>query len=172
MDDLRKKVKGERSFLEKIGKIIPGYSGYKERDMRREADKMLRMYMVQQIDTSMGAVKDLIGEMTQAMKIKLLDLADRPLKKMEKLRDRIKFADAGYTGWFEAIKMTPEVLDKIYEFDDALLTAVQGFGPKIQEARAAVSDDDKLKAALAELYSLVDAADINFNERDNMLMNK
>ena len=170
MDDLRENIRGERSFLEKIGRIIPGYSGYKEKLMRQEADKLLRDYLVQQINVQMGYMKDLIDEMTRAMKIKNLDLVDRPLKKLEKVRDRIRFASHGYTGWFSATKVDTSVLDKMYEFDNALLDDVGIVAEKVQAARNSVDDDAALVAALQELHRIIDETDVQYNERDNFVL--
>lgn len=172
MDDLRDNVKGGRSFLEKIGKIIPGYSGYKEKLERQEADKLIRDYVVKQLDVQNGLIKDLVDEMTRAMKIKQLDLADRSLKKLEKVRDRIKFADHGYTGWFEPVDIDKNVLDKMYEFDAALVDAAAQLNAEITKARAAVADDDQLKAALNGLYTLIDGIDQGYNQRENFILNK
>jgi hypothetical protein len=172
MDDLKDKIHGERSFLEKIARIIPGYSGYKERLERQEADKMLRDYLAQQLDVQMGYLRDLIDEMTRSMKIKSLDLVDRPLKKLEKLRDRIRFADHGYTGLFEPLKVDIGVLNKMYEFDNSLLEFVVSLDGAIKETRALVEDDARLQDGLKTLHQLVDQTDIRFNERENFLLNK
>jgi len=172
MEDLRKRVKDERSFLEKVGKLIPGYSGYKEKLIRQEGDKLLRDWLAGKIQTSMGYLKDLIDEMTRSMKIKLLDHVDRPLKKLEKLRDRIKYADRGYTGWFAAVDVDKDLLDRMYEFDNSLIDLVAEIEQLIRAAQAAVSEDEKLVAALKSLTDLVAQADVNYNERENLILNK
>ena len=38
-EDYLKKVKRERGLLEKIMSYIPGYRGYKEKELRRESDR-------------------------------------------------------------------------------------------------------------------------------------
>lgn len=172
MEDLRKRVKDERSFLEKVGKLIPGYSGYKEKLIRQEGDKLLRDWLSGKMQTSMGYLKDLIDEMTRSLKIKLLDHVDRPLKKLEKLRDRIKYADRGYSGWFAAVDVDKGLLDRMYEFDAALIDLVEEIDQLIRAAQAAVSDDEKLIAALTSLSECVAQADVNYNERENLILNK
>ena len=172
MDDLRDKIKGGRSFLEKIGKIIPGYSGYKEKLMRQEADKLLRDYMVQKLGESMGYMRDIIDELSRGMKLKFMDAADRPLKKCEKLKDRIKFADHGYTGWFEPVKVDTSVLDKIYEFDNALIEFTAQLDAKVREVKGNVGNDEALEPGLKELYAMIDETDRAYNERENFLLQK
>lgn len=170
MDDLRKKVHDGRSLLEKIGKIIPGYSGYKKKLERQEADKLLRDYLVQQLNLAMGKLKDLLDELSRGMKLKFMNDVDRPLKNLEKLRDRIKFADHGYSGWFEPAKIDTGVLDRVYEFDAELIDRVDELKQLIQQAINNVSDDDQLKADLKALQQVITAEDERFYERENFII--
>lgn len=172
MDDLRDKIKGGRSFLEKIGKIIPGYSGYKEKLMRQEADKLIREYLVQKISETMGIMRDIIEELSRGMKLKYMDAADRPLKRCEKLKDRIKFADHGYTGWFEPVKMDTDVLDKIYEFDNALVDFAAALDAKAREVKAAIDNVEVFEQGLKDLFTMLEEADLKYNERENFLLQK
>ena len=41
--DARDAVEGSLGGVENIARMIPGYSGYKEKELRREADKLLRV---------------------------------------------------------------------------------------------------------------------------------
>lgn len=170
MEDLRKKVHDGRSLLEKIGKIIPGYSGYKKKLERQEADKLLRDYLVQQMNQVMDRLKDLLDELSRGMKLKFMDGVDRPLKNLEKLRDRIKYADHGYTGWFEPAKIDTAVLDRIYEFDAALIDRVEALKALIGQALQDSGDDDKLSAALKTLQQEVSDQDAQFYERENFII--
>ena len=55
MEDYRVKVKTQKSTLEKIMGYIPLYHGYKEKELRRESDKILRNFIFQISDKhSMG----------------------------------------------------------------------------------------------------------------------
>jgi len=170
MDDLRDRIKGERSFLEKIGKIIPGYSGYKEKLMAQEADKLLREHLVQKLSESMGHMRDIIDELSRGMKLKFMDAADRPLKKCEKLKDRIKFADHGYSGWFESLKVDSSVLDKMYEFDNRLIEFSSRLDERVRELKSNVGNDEALEPGLKQLYAMIDETDRAYNERENFLI--
>ncbi len=43
MGDLVKRIEGARNKLEEMVKDIPGYKGYKDKEVRREADKLVRL---------------------------------------------------------------------------------------------------------------------------------
>ena len=140
--------------------------------MRQEADKLLRDWIAGKLSLDMGYLRDLIEEMTRQIKIKLMNDVDRPLKKLEKLKDRIKFAERGYTGWFAAVDVDKNLLDRMYEFDDALVELPGQIETAIRAAQAAVADDAALVAALKSLNDLVAAADIAYGEREDLILNK
>lgn len=170
MDDLRDKVKGGRSLLEKIGRIIPGYSGYKNKLERQEADKLLRDYIVSKLDMQSGNIKNLIDELQRGMKMKHLTRADGSLKKLEKYRDRIKFANHGYSGLFEPVKVDTAVLDKMYDFDNALIDVAEQINKNISAVLANIDDDDALKMGLDTLYKLISDADDFYGKREQIII--
>ena len=48
--DIRDRVMGDKpnDFLHKIAGIVPGFNGYMDRERRRDADKLLRVYLAHQ----------------------------------------------------------------------------------------------------------------------------
>ena len=51
------KVKGERGLLEKIMGYIPGYHGYKEKELRRESDRLVRMEAVSRLKAAKTSIR-------------------------------------------------------------------------------------------------------------------
>ena len=47
--DLRERIKGAFTKLEDMAKDVPGYKGYKEKEVRREADKLLRLKLARDL---------------------------------------------------------------------------------------------------------------------------
>jgi hypothetical protein len=47
--DYLAKIKEERTLTEKIIGYIPGYRGYKEKELRRESDRLVRMDVVNRL---------------------------------------------------------------------------------------------------------------------------
>ena len=68
------KIKDEMSGIEKLAAKIPGYKGYKEKEMRREADKLLREH----IASRMRSVKSQLDSLsTDLIGVGKLDLLER-----------------------------------------------------------------------------------------------
>jgi hypothetical protein len=70
--------------------------------------------------------------------------------KMRTFIDRIRHAAYGYSSFFSAIKVDTVKLDKIYEYDQALLEGIEGFGGILDSLASAV-EEDQIKGYIAAL---------------------
>ena len=50
--DLVDKIQEGQNFLEKIASKIPGFAGYREKERRRDADRINREHLAVQLETS------------------------------------------------------------------------------------------------------------------------
>jgi hypothetical protein len=64
--------------------------------------------------------------------------------------DRIRHAAYGYSSFFSALKIDADVLDKIYDYDQALLGGVDIIG-NTMETLATAEDPEQIKALIADL---------------------
>ena len=60
MSDAYERIKGEQGLVEKIVSYIPGYHGYKEKELRRETDKLVREFSVQKLKEAKVALNEAI----------------------------------------------------------------------------------------------------------------
>ena len=51
------KIRGEMGLMEKIMRYIPGYRGYKEKEIRRESDRLIRMESALRLQKAKDAVR-------------------------------------------------------------------------------------------------------------------
>ena len=61
--DMRNVVADGMSGFEKLINKIPGYSGYKEKEMRRDADKLLRDHIYGVLTEQRRRIEDIQGEL-------------------------------------------------------------------------------------------------------------
>ena len=111
----------ERNFFEKIANIIPGIAGYRAKENRRETDKRLREYIASKIDQCRLKIEQIKVAATDEGDLDLLDDLGRLDSRMQRTADAIRFADYGYTGFFDQVKIREEELDRIYKYDEAML---------------------------------------------------
>ena len=137
--DLREKVSEAMSGLEKLAASLPGYQGYKEKEIRRQADKLLREQLARRFEEQRRRVSALQEQLVSSGRIELTDDLERAVMKLQRVIDRLKTASYGYAGFFDAVKVKEDQLDALYAFDNALLD-------KVAELTAAV---DKVATALS-----------------------
>lgn len=61
MSKVYEKVKERVRLVEKIELFVPGFRGYKEKELRRESDRIIREYLLRKINAS---YEDFKGVMT------------------------------------------------------------------------------------------------------------
>ena len=164
--DLVGKIQEGQNFLEKIASAIPGFKGYREKERRREADQICREHVAKLLE---GAKKDLDALSANASRVGALDAIndiETARKRLDKVAARIRYADRGYAGFFDAIKIDDAVLDRVYRFDLALLKGVE---EALEASRAAAATEGGVGLALKGFIDRLDALDDALAEREQIL---
>lgn len=167
MKDLRGAA--DERLLEKIARVIPGYGGYKDKELRREADKLQRTYLSKRIREEKARLERVNGELGRKLFMDAIGEADRTAKRMEKVMDRVRFASYGYAGFFDLVKVRENELDKIYEYDAGLLEDVEKISRSISELEDSLESQSEARSRIGELNSLVIGLDAKLNEREDLL---
>jgi hypothetical protein len=159
----------DERLLEKIARVIPGYGGYKDKELRREADKLQRTYLSKRIREEKARLERVNGELGRKLFMDAIGEADRTAKRMEKVMDRVRFASYGYAGFFDLVKVRENELDKIYEYDAGLLEDVEKISRSISELEDSLESQSEARSRIGELNSLVIGLDAKLNEREDLL---
>ena len=162
-------VEDSRSGLGKLISKIPGYHGYKEKENRRAADKLLREFLAGELDEQRRRLAELQRQMLEGGGLLLVDDVDRAVTKVQKLADTIRTASYGYAGWFDAIKVKEEQLDSLYSFDEGMLEAVSAIKTAIEGLAGAIAAGEDQKPAIMAVVSAAEAANVRWRERTNVL---
>jgi hypothetical protein len=160
MMDGSEAARDRRNLIERIGAKIPGIKTYLEREMQREVDKMERDWLAAELDRARGALQGKVRDWSRSGNLANLDLASSMEKLLDRLANRIRHADYGYSAVFQAVKIREEQLDQLYAFDLALIETVDGLANQI-EALPATASEEAVRAAL----SSIEVADRQFDER-------
>lgn len=165
---LIQKVQDEMSGFEKLVAKIPGYQGYKDREQRREADKLLRDHIAQRMRTVKTQLDALQMDLISAGKLDLLDEAGSSATQLQTFIDRVRTASYGYAGVFDAVKIEEDDLERVYEFDASLLSYVDRIEDAITRAREGVEGEDA-RAQILMVRDLAREANATFDERQAVL---
>lgn len=170
MDDLRETVGASLGGFENLVRKIPGYQGYKEKELRREADKLLRMEMAARFDDQRKRLSELQHKLISLAKIEFLDDLERAVMKLQLLIDRVKTASYGYAGLFDAVKVKEEQLDALYEFDNQMLGFVDEVASDVDQVASAITAGEGISNAIAQLVDTVDEANLTFGHREEAIL--
>jgi len=168
--DVREKVTEALGGLEKLVAKIPGYQGYKEKEMRREADKLLREHLARQFEGQRRSITNLQKHLIDSRQVLLLDDLESGVMKLQYLIDRLKTASYGYAGFFDAVKVKEKQLDALYEFDNALLDEVPKVADAINKVSTAISAKEGVAEAVADLVSTIQGVNETFNKRQDVIL--
>jgi len=151
--------------LERVAQVIPGYKGYKEKELRREADKLLRMHLTRQLEEQWRRLSGLQKRLIDMGRLELVGALEEAVMKLQTFMDRLKTASYGYSGFFDAIKVREEQLDALYEFDNALLEEVPKVAAGIDKVAEAIAAKKGMAEAIADLAAVLQAIIETFNKR-------
>jgi hypothetical protein len=168
--DLRETVQSQLGGFEALVAKVPGYKGYKEKEQRREADKLLRIQLAGKLDEQRKRLAEIQVQLISGVQIEFVDDAERAVMKLQLLIDRIKSASYGYAGLFDAVKVKEDELDRLYEFDNQLVDEVDQIAAGIDKVTSAVMAGNGIGVALAELILTVEQANLTFNHRREAIL--
>lgn len=136
MAKLRETLREQRGALQRVRAHLPGFGGYCEREERREADKLLRDFGASRLER-IG--HDLQESIAKAALEEIGELNDLVLA-VEKLRNELRFADRGYSGFFDEAKLDSDAaLDALYAQDERIVAQVEEIAAQTADADLSVS---------------------------------
>ncbi len=161
-------VKGEMSGFEQLVAKIPGYKGYKEKEQRRDADKLLRDHIAAQMRTAKRQLDALQTDLISAGKLDLLDETGSAATQIQTFIDRVRTAPYGYGGLFDASRIKEDDLDRVYEFDAALVSYADRIEGAISRAQEGLEGED-VRSLVLMIRDLGREANATFDERADVL---
>jgi hypothetical protein len=151
MTDLYHDIKAERGRIESFLGKIPGYKGYKEKEMRREADKLLREALARRVEKQWRRLPDVQKQLLSNGQIEWLDDIESINMKLQTFIDRLRTATYGYSGFFDAVRVKEDDLDLLYNFDLGLDEQVDEIEAAVDTLSTAAMNDEEIGAAVARL---------------------
>lgn len=115
--DLRQRVDDDRGFLKRLQLLVPGYRGYREGEDIRAADSLLRIQVADKIKNGRMTVENTRQALVQANQFGTLNDLAPLLADLMRLEGQIRHAEQGYTGISPAVRINPQQLDRLYEYD-------------------------------------------------------
>ena len=170
LGDLTEKIQASQSKLEEFAAKIPGYDGYKRKEQRREADKLLRMHVARQYEEQLKRLNGVQYTMTSQGKLKAIMTLERAVMKLQLLIDRLKTASYGYAGLFAAVKVDEDVLDRLYDFDEQMMSGVDELSGILDQLEEAANSDQDTAPLANDLVRTLEAFNDTFSRRQDVIL--
>ena len=165
VSDYRRTVEDSQSGFEKLVGSIPGYQGYKERELRREADKALRTHLARRFDEQRRHLVGVMAQLTNAGQLTETVALERANLRLQLLIDRLRTAAYGYAGLFDAFKVEQAELDALYEFDSTLATGVDRVAELIGSIEGLAGKGENTSAEASALLDVLQELNDTFGRR-------
>lgn len=169
MSDFFEKVSSQVDPFKKLVSYIPGFSGYVERQNRRDADKLLRETVARRFEEQWSRASNLQAELVSNGKIAFVDDMEKASLALRTFIDKISTAARGYSGMFDAVKINEKELEAIYQFDAAFFDLGDQVKSALDNVEASMGDDAALPAAIRNITTLSRLAVETFERRSEVV---
>jgi hypothetical protein len=159
------KAREGQNLLEKLANMIPGFRGYREKELRRDTDRLEREHLASRLEDVKGVFNDVATAVSRSGNLDAINDVETAKKRLDKVVARIRYADRGYGGFFDAVKVDETVLAKVYEFDVSLVEGVNA----VRDAAAQASGAPDAKAGIRAVITEIDRIDASLAEREAIL---
>jgi len=171
MSDLYNQIVGQRGSFERLVARMPGFGGYVDKSARRTADRMLRDHIADQFTQRINRLSEIEGKLLNGGGLSSMSKTANVKMKLQTFRDRVKTAAPGYSGFSEKIKVDAEALERLYNFDEALIRYCDKLDEALNTLDQNVTSNEGIDDAIAKLDGLATEANEAFTLREDVLTN-
>jgi hypothetical protein len=165
MDQFFEKVTSQQDPFKKLASYIPGFSGYVNRQNRRDADKILRDTVARRFEEQWKRSSQLQSDLVSSGMIEYVDDMEKASLQLRTFIDKITTAPRGYSGLFDAVKINEPELLALYQFDAAFFDLAEQIGRGLDNVEASLAEEAALPAAIRNVISLARLAVETYNRR-------
>ena len=169
MSELYDQIVSQRGSFERLLARIPGFRGYIDKAARRTADRMIRDHVADLLTQRIYKLVVLENRLLDNNGLSYMSKTTSVKTKLQTYRDRVKAAAPGYSGFMEAVKVDSEELERLYSFDEAQLRYADRFGEGLDALETAISNNEGIDDAIANLDQLTHEANEAFSMRETVL---
>ncbi|MBP3385983.1 MAG: hypothetical protein J6K69_03920 [Candidatus Methanomethylophilaceae archaeon] len=160
-------IKSKMTLAERVAMYVPGYRGYRERNLRRDEDRAVRNELSRAIQ---GTKQEL------ATVQRTLVRQPGPMMDVERIRTKVdrydidvKKAANGYSGFHASMKVQQEDLDRLVEWDAGLFDDIELLRQHTSELMAATDSDGEVQTCIRQLERTIDSLIESYNQRESIM---
>jgi hypothetical protein len=170
--DVYSDVKSQMRLSERIAAFLPGFRGYKEKELRRESDKLIRNHLYLKLSTAKTDLRDISQKLADRRYFDVMTDMDRLLAKVDRVVEKVNHASYGYSGFFDAVKIKEDSLDRMIDFDNKLIDNVTALTNEIDAFKAELASGvtTNLKARVQAVTGKLESLEDTFDSRQEVIL--
>jgi hypothetical protein len=169
--DAYAQAKSQMRLSERIAAALPGFRGYKEKELRRESDKLIRNNLYLKLTKDKDNVKTIAQKIADKRYMDVLTDIDRLNAKMDRIAEKVNHASYGYAGFYDIVKVKEENLDRMITFDNQLLDEVNALTSSIEELKTQLLSNNfaNLKDKIQTIADKFELLEDTFDKREQVI---
>jgi hypothetical protein len=170
--DLYADAKSQMRLSERIAAAIPGFRGYKEKELRRESDKLIRNHLYLKLSGAKSDLKTIFQKLSDRRYFDVLTDMDRLVAKMDRVVEKVNHASYGYSGFFDVVKVKEENLDRMIDFDNQLVDEVNSLTADVHAFKAELMTGEfkNSKERIQNLTEKLETFEEAFDKRGEVIL--
>jgi len=170
--DVYAQAKSQMRLSERIAAALPGFRGYKEKELRRESDKLVRNHLAQKLSKGKDNVRSISQKIADKRYLDTLTDVDRLVAKMDRITEKINHASYGYSGFFDIVKIKEENLDRMIAYDNQLIESVNALTESIDALKTQLLGGDytNLKDKIQVITGKFEMLENTFDKRQEVIV--
>jgi hypothetical protein len=170
--DVYSDVKGQMRLSERITAFVPGFRGYKEKELRRESDRLIRNQLYLKLSSAKTDLRTISQKLADRRYMDVLTDVDRLLAKMDRVVEKVNHASYGYSGFFDAVKVKEENLDNMINFDNKLIESIAVLSDEVDAFKADLASGvaPNLKTRILAVSEKLESLEDTFDSREKVIL--
>ena len=169
--DLYAEAKKQMRLSERIAAAIPGFRGYKEKELRRESDKLIRNNLYLKLSKAKKDLKTVFQKLSDRRWFDVLTDMDRLMAKVDRVTEKVNHASYGYSGFFDIVKVKEENLDRMIDFDNQLIDEVNSLAADVGAFKSEITKGEakNAKEQIQNIGEKLEGFEETFDKRDDVI---
>jgi hypothetical protein len=170
--DVYGQAKSQMRLSERIAAALPGFRGYKEKELRRESDKLVRNNLHLKLTKDKDNIKSISQKIADKRYMDVLTDIDRLNAKMDRIAEKVNHASYGYSGFYDIVKIKEENLDRMITFDNQLLDEVNALTASIEDLKTQLLRNNfaNLKDKIQTITDKFELLEDTFDKREQVIL--
>ncbi len=150
---------------------VPGFRGYKLKEQRREADRIVRTYIYDVMERSRDDLTTCLQALTDNRLTELVEPMNRLIAKVDRVAEKINHASYGYAGFFESVRIEDPDLDRMLSYDTQLMDLARKVSELTTSLRTSLAENkpDDARNAELQLDGAIGSLELAFDQRKSVI---